>query len=206
MMTPGLLVERMATILDLPQKSVVVIDRSLLEAGLRTRGGRGRSAANVTVCDAASLLLAVLVTPVLTRADEAISIWRNVKTWQHPPAVAEPFQSMLSDKQPVPLLEFFERLIETPPEAYGRATFVLELGIDKYAGILTVHDPGKKATKAGFLRYPERGRNQKIPLPKDRYLTRHIRITHEPFQELHRLFYPARPDDRATAHRRRSAS
>ncbi len=44
-MSPGLFVEKLAKILGVPSKSIVVIDRALLEAGLHVRGGRGRSAA-----------------------------------------------------------------------------------------------------------------------------------------------------------------
>ena len=205
-MSPGLLVERMAAILGLPQKSIVVIDRALLEAGLRTRGGRGRSAARVTVADGATLLLAVLVTPILVRADEAIEIWRDVKTWPHPPSVAEPFGSMLSGARPVPLCAFFERLIETPPENYGGATFVLQLAIDQYAGMLKVHRPGEKETKAGFLRYPERGSNKPMSPPSNGDLTRDARVTQKTFQELHKLFYSASGTDRQAVNPRRRGS
>ena len=64
MATPGQLVECIATSLNLPLPTVVVYDRLLAENGLRSKGGRGTSAAKVTAKDAANLLLAILGSPV----------------------------------------------------------------------------------------------------------------------------------------------
>ena len=44
MATPGQLVECVATALDVPQATVVLYDRVLAENGLRSKGGRGKSA------------------------------------------------------------------------------------------------------------------------------------------------------------------
>lgn len=60
MATPGELVSIMAAVLGIPQATVVVHDRNLVSAGLRSKGGRGRGAAQVTARDAASLLAAIL--------------------------------------------------------------------------------------------------------------------------------------------------
>lgn len=59
-MTPNQLVEAVAVCTGLPQETVVQHDRNLLIAGLRTKGGRGPSAARVTYKDAARLLVATL--------------------------------------------------------------------------------------------------------------------------------------------------
>src|SRR4051812_9187559 len=59
MASPGDLVRCVATSLGVPEASVVQHDRSLLIAGQRTKGGRGRSAAKVTAADAAKLLISV---------------------------------------------------------------------------------------------------------------------------------------------------
>jgi hypothetical protein len=59
-MTPGQLVKAVALALDVPEETVVQHDRNLVVAGLRTKGGRGRSAAKVTPLDAARLIVAVL--------------------------------------------------------------------------------------------------------------------------------------------------
>jgi hypothetical protein len=64
MATPGQLVECIAKALNLPLPTVVQYDRLLAENGLRSKGGRGTSAAKVTAKDAANLLLAILGSPV----------------------------------------------------------------------------------------------------------------------------------------------
>jgi hypothetical protein len=50
----------MSVALDVPEETVVQHDRNLVMAGLRTKGGRGRSAPEVTPLDAARLLVATL--------------------------------------------------------------------------------------------------------------------------------------------------
>lgn len=60
MATPGELVEVMADVVGVPAATVVVHDRNLVIEGLRSKGGRGRSAAQVTERDAAHLLTALL--------------------------------------------------------------------------------------------------------------------------------------------------
>ena len=59
MASPGELVRKVAEVLGVPEPTVTVHDRNLVTAGLRTKGGRGRSAAKMTTIDAANLLLAV---------------------------------------------------------------------------------------------------------------------------------------------------
>ena len=65
MATPGELVETMADVLGLPMATVTQYDRQLAEQGLRSRGGRGTSAARVTARDAANLLISVVASPVV---------------------------------------------------------------------------------------------------------------------------------------------
>lgn len=72
-MTPGQLVKAMALALDVPEETVVQHDRNLVVAGLRTKGGRGRSAPTVTALDAARLLVAVLGA---VRAKDSVSVVR----------------------------------------------------------------------------------------------------------------------------------
>jgi hypothetical protein len=64
MATPGELVKTTATALGIPEGTVFQFDRQLSEAGLRSKGGRGRSAAKVTPEDAANLLIAIVGSPV----------------------------------------------------------------------------------------------------------------------------------------------
>ena len=78
MATPGELVEVMADALGVPAATVVVHDRNLVIAGLRSKGGRGRSAAQVTERDAAHLLTAILASAQVR--DSAYSVERYAKT------------------------------------------------------------------------------------------------------------------------------
>jgi hypothetical protein len=64
MATPGELVKAIAAVLGIPEPTAVQYDRQLAEAGLRTKGGRGRSAARVTARDASNLLIAIAASPV----------------------------------------------------------------------------------------------------------------------------------------------
>lgn len=59
-MTPGQLIKAVALALDVPEETVFQHDRNLAQAGLRTKGGRGSSAPEVTTIDAARLLVATL--------------------------------------------------------------------------------------------------------------------------------------------------
>ncbi|MCW5735979.1 MAG: hypothetical protein KIS73_17760 [Enhydrobacter sp.] len=60
MATPGELVAAVAEALGIPLATVVEHDRNLVVAGLRTKGGRGRSAPQTTPRDLAHLLAAIL--------------------------------------------------------------------------------------------------------------------------------------------------
>jgi hypothetical protein len=64
MATPGELVEELADSLGVSVATIAQYDRVLAESGLRSSGGRGKSAARVTSIDAANLLITVLGTPV----------------------------------------------------------------------------------------------------------------------------------------------
>ena len=59
-MTPGQSIHAVAIATDAPEEVVAQHDRNLVLAGLRTIGGRGRSAPHVTALDAARLLTATL--------------------------------------------------------------------------------------------------------------------------------------------------
>ncbi len=209
-MSPGVFVKKLAKILGLPSKSVVVIDRALLEAGLRSRGGRGRSAPKLTVTDTATLLLAVMATPVLVRADEVILAWRRVKSLSLPDSAPEPFGSIFEARAPLPLLELMERLIQTPPEDYGGLTLVLDVGVDQRFAILRVRKGGRRSFDVEFLEYPDEGSeaNSANPSPIARGdLTRYSKVSEVTFHSLHRLLSPlSDPDARATVYPARTRS
>jgi hypothetical protein len=57
--TPGKLVRVVANMVGAPEATVIQHDRNLVAAGLRSKGGRGLSAAQVTSRDAANLLIAI---------------------------------------------------------------------------------------------------------------------------------------------------
>lgn len=58
MATPGELIKAVSAVLGIPEATATTYYRSLREAGLVTRGGRGPSAPNMTPRDAAQLLIA----------------------------------------------------------------------------------------------------------------------------------------------------
>ena len=65
MATPGQLVKAMATTLgSFSEATVGQYDQVLAEYGLRSKGGRGLSAARVTAADAANLLIAIMASPI----------------------------------------------------------------------------------------------------------------------------------------------
>ena len=200
-MSPGLFVEKLAKILGVPSKSIVVIDRALLEAGLRVRGGRGRSAARVTIADAAMLLLAVMVTPVLIRADQVILPWFRVKSWSLPRSAPEPFGSIFEARAPLPLIKLMERLIQTPPEAYRNLSLVLDVSADQHAAMLYVRKGGRRCFEVGFVKYvdQETGADKARPAPPaPGDMTRHAKVTDATFHKLHGLFQPSTdPETRA---------
>jgi hypothetical protein len=59
MASPGQLVQVMADVLGIPRATAFQFDRVLAESGLRSKHGRGTSAAKVTPRDAANLLTAI---------------------------------------------------------------------------------------------------------------------------------------------------
>lgn len=75
--TPGELVRCIAASLRIAQPTVVQYDRNLAAAGLRSKGGRGLSAARVTSKDAANLLIAIAGAPI-----SGASVKETRKTWE----------------------------------------------------------------------------------------------------------------------------
>ena len=76
-MTPGQLVKAVSIALQVPEETVVVHDRNLVVAGLRTKSGRGPSAAKVTPHDAARLLVATLGS---ARSKDSVQTVREFET------------------------------------------------------------------------------------------------------------------------------
>ncbi len=74
MASPGELVRCVAKVLGLPEATVIQHDRNLLVAGKRSKGGRGRSAAKVTVSDAVNLLIPVVADSLIK---DTVNTWRE---------------------------------------------------------------------------------------------------------------------------------
>jgi hypothetical protein len=72
MATPGELIKLIEAVTEVPKATVTQHDRTLFLAGLRTRGGRGTSAAKVTARDAANLLTAVLASEQVKDSAETV--------------------------------------------------------------------------------------------------------------------------------------
>lgn len=81
MATPGELVKVIAAATGEDEATVAQHDRNLVVAGLRTKGGRGRSAAKVTARDAALLLTAVLGSHRVK--DSVETVQRYIETQEH---------------------------------------------------------------------------------------------------------------------------
>lgn len=78
MATPGELVHCIASMLKVPVPTVVQYDRNLAAAGLRSKGGRGLSAARVTSQDAANLLIAIVGAPMSgATVKETLATWHR---------------------------------------------------------------------------------------------------------------------------------
>ena len=87
-MTPGQLVKAVALALDVPEETVTQHDRNLVVTGLRTKGGRGRSAPSVTPLDAARLLVATLASGRIKDSAGIVRVFSKV-THEPPQRYAE---------------------------------------------------------------------------------------------------------------------
>ena len=72
MVTPGVFVKALDEILGVPEKTGIVFDRFLKQAGLLTKHGRGPGSAHRTPLDAARITTAMLVTESPARAVDAV--------------------------------------------------------------------------------------------------------------------------------------
>ena len=80
MATPGEMVEMMAEVLNLSRTTVAQYDRVLAEKGMRSKSGRGTSAAKVTARDCTNLLIAILGSfdASIKEADKTCFRYRNL--------------------------------------------------------------------------------------------------------------------------------
>ncbi|HEV2697792.1 MAG TPA: hypothetical protein VGU90_07355, partial [Terriglobales bacterium] len=73
------LVTALASVTGLPESTVFAYGRFARQAGLISQKGRGRSAASMTLTDAANLLIAVAATGVTREAGTAVETFRSLK-------------------------------------------------------------------------------------------------------------------------------
>jgi hypothetical protein len=79
MASPAELVRTVSSVTGVPLSTIVDIDRRLVKGKLRTKGGRGFNAAQMTAFDAARLLTAVLASPQANAAVEAVTRYTQTR-------------------------------------------------------------------------------------------------------------------------------
>ena len=79
MASPGELVRLIAEVVGVSEATVVQHDRNLAAAGLRSKGGRGTSAAKMTPRDAAHLLIATVASPLVKDSVQALNDYSDLK-------------------------------------------------------------------------------------------------------------------------------
>ena len=151
MATPGELIKMVAAATGTPEPTVTQHDRNLFSAGLRTKGGRGRSAATVTALDAARLLTAVLGSEQVKDAAETAlrysdTVEHHNRFFKKPPKLPE---KHVATYEPVKLLAFdalsgehsFIDALETLITLAMDETFDQEIGTDPINCVVSVEWP-----------------------------------------------------------------
>jgi hypothetical protein len=77
--SPGQFVRKFSQLLSIPEATIVLHDRNLVVAGLRSKSGRGNSAARVTARDAAHLLVAVLGSSLVKDSVETVRRYKQTR-------------------------------------------------------------------------------------------------------------------------------
>jgi hypothetical protein len=77
--SPGELVRKFSELLGIAERTIVLHDRNLVVAGLRSKSGRGTSAARMTARDAAHLLVAVLGSSHVKDSAETVRRYKETR-------------------------------------------------------------------------------------------------------------------------------
>ena len=77
--SPGELVRKLSELLGIAERTIVLHDRNLVVAGLRSKGGRGTSAARMAARDAAHLLVAVLGSSHVKDSAETVRRYKETR-------------------------------------------------------------------------------------------------------------------------------
>jgi hypothetical protein len=210
MATPGELIKMVAAATGTPAPTVTQHDRNLFLAGLRTKGGRGRSAATVTARDAAHLLTAVLGSGQVKDSAETALRYRDTveyhnRFFKKPPKnpqkhVATYAQIKLSALDALSGEHSFIDALETLITLATDETFDHEIGTDPYnciihvewprtVGRISIHLVLRGATKRGhaiavYQRYDgdAYGRLAKPPQERSGPIEREARIYSTPLR------------------------
>jgi hypothetical protein len=83
MASPGQLVRKFSELLDIAEATIVLHDRNLVVAGLRSKSGRGNSAARVTARDAAHLLVAILGSSHVKDSAETVRRYNETRIFKN---------------------------------------------------------------------------------------------------------------------------
>ena len=110
MASPGELVRKVSELLGIAEPTIVLHDRNLVVAGLRSKSGRGTSAARMTARDAAHLLVAVLGSGHVKDAAETVR--RHRQTLFHKSASGGYGDSSITALRDLPLDHSFVDAIE----------------------------------------------------------------------------------------------
>ncbi|MEH2505597.1 hypothetical protein V1290_004408 [Bradyrhizobium sp. AZCC 1578] len=140
MATPKQLVHAVATALHVPEATVTVHDRNLSVAGLRSMGGRGRAAAQVTARDAANLLIATAASRNVKDSVESVRVYGNLVStekwnWRIFPDFASSKVKLSLADALSSLVEFAATGILTKEKLKGHELFVRFFGVEPEAEI-----------------------------------------------------------------------
>lgn len=138
MVSPGLMVRAVAEVLGLPPATVEWHDRILLEADLRTRGGRGSGAARLTPRDAANLITSILAGSMPKDAAESVNLYAATRPNKRQSSKKAFALAGLSELACLKAEHSFVDALE--------ALFISGVNGD-LAGWITKHSAGRKAMK-----------------------------------------------------------
>jgi hypothetical protein len=150
--SPGELVRKLSELLGIAERTIVLHDRNLVVAGLRSKGGRGNSAARMAARDAAHLLVAVLGSSHVK--DSAETVRRYKETRFHKSASGGYGDSTIAALRNLPPDHSFVDAIETLVAAAADGSLAIAMydSIDEFEGEkigwapiieITVQTPGQ---------------------------------------------------------------
>jgi hypothetical protein len=121
MATPGMMVGRMAELMGISEVYMGAYDRELAKNGLRSKTGRGTSAARMASDDATNLLLAVMSGGQAKEAAQSVNTYANLTPKFQKLSVTKGRQviSMLDYKAKVDSLGFWIKRVNDLPVLHG---------------------------------------------------------------------------------------